>query len=226
MKIILSIFSLFLLWSCSLKQTNSIKPIINDSINLFAFVGKKISVTEFDPNENKIEKIIDAETGDTIITERYVMDYGFKCKYLVIINIYNKLNKDTIEFIAYDHYGRPGFENYDTVLLYISKSENGDYYFHRKYQFDEIFKNKKGYYYTYPKFLGTMYTPYKDSLSGFDIDLKQKKFPIGHLSKETLIQYYPKEFYKIEDSTAYPIRGISLEEMIKYRLKTNFRNLK
>jgi hypothetical protein len=199
---------------------------MDDSINLYAFIGKRISVEEFDPNENSIQKRIDPETGDTLVIKRYVMDYGFNSKYIVIANLYNKLNKDTVEFIAFDHYGRPGFEKYDTVILYISKSENGEYYFHRKYQFDEVFKNKKGRYYSYPKFLGTLYTPYKDSLKGFKVNLKHKKFPIGHLSKESIQNYYPNEFYKIEDSIAYPIRGISLEELINFRLKTTFRDLK
>ena len=44
---------------------------VNDSINLYAFVGEKISVIAFDPNENSnniIEYEIDEETGDSIKT--------------------------------------------------------------------------------------------------------------------------------------------------------------
>ena len=118
------------------------------SVNLFAFVGKKISVTEFDPNTEKQEEIkIDSVTGETIIQKFYVMDVGFKCKYLVINNVFNKLENDTIEFIAYDHYGRPAFEEPEYVLLYISKSSKGNHFFHQKYQYDYLRKNSDGIFY-------------------------------------------------------------------------------
>ncbi|HWR32822.1 MAG TPA: hypothetical protein VN451_04825, partial [Chitinophagaceae bacterium] len=58
--------------------------------------------------------------------------------------VFNDLDADTIDFIAYHHYGRPGFENFEFVLLYISKSDDGKYFFHQKYQFDVLFRNRKG----------------------------------------------------------------------------------
>lgn len=210
---------------CKTNSTNSFKPKIDESINLYAFIGKKISITQFDHNENNVKIKIDSLTGDTITTTRYIMDKGFKAKYLVLNNIFNQLKSDTVEFFAYDHYGTPEFEKYDTILLYLSKSKEEGHYFHQKYQFDEIFKDKKGKQYTYPKFWGTMYTPYKDSLKGFDVNLKDKKIPVGNLSKESLEIKYPKEFYKIEDSIAYPYKGISLEDVIVFRLKTMFKDL-
>ncbi len=49
------------------------------SVNLFAFVGKKISVIEFDPNAEKEEKTsIDSITGEKKIDRSYVMDLGSK----------------------------------------------------------------------------------------------------------------------------------------------------
>ncbi len=109
------------------------------NVNLFAFVGKKISVTEFDPNTEQKEIIsTDSLTGEKIVRKSNIMDYGFRCKYLVLKNVYNHVENDTIEFIAYDHYGRPGFEKSEYVLLYISKSSEGNYYFHQKYQYDDL----------------------------------------------------------------------------------------
>ncbi|WP_460219321.1 hypothetical protein [Psychroserpens sp. MEBiC05023] len=116
----------------------------DESKNLYAFIGKKISVTEFDPNENNMRKIIDTITGDTLIRESYVMDRGFKAKYKVVINVFNDLKSDTIEFLAYDHYGRPTFENYENVLLYISLSKEKGNYYHQKYQFDPVEKSTDG----------------------------------------------------------------------------------
>ncbi|MCR1026434.1 hypothetical protein NQT66_16550 [Cellulophaga baltica] len=116
----------------------------NDSVNLYAFIGEKISVTEFDPNENNTRIEIDSISGDTIRRVSYVMDSGFKNKYKVVKNVFNDLKTDTIEFVAYDHYGRPGFEKYENVILYISlNNEKGNYY-HQKYQFDPIEKTKNG----------------------------------------------------------------------------------
>lgn len=163
-------------------------------------------MTEFDPNENKESEFtgeyeIDEETGDTLKISRrhYIMDGAFKCKYQVVRKMFNYLESDTVEFIAYDHYGTPGFAESDTVILYLSKSEDGSHYFHQKYQYDNIFKDKKGNYFSYPKFPGTKYTTYKDSLKGFKAILKNEKFNIKDLSKETVESYYPKEFNKMPD---------------------------
>lgn len=116
----------------------------NDSINLFAFIGQKISITEFDPNENNERIEIDSLTGVTIRRVSYVMDNGFKNKYKVIKNVFNDLKRDTIEFVAYDHYGRPGFENYENVILYVSLNKEKGNYYQQKYQFDPVEKTKNG----------------------------------------------------------------------------------
>ncbi len=116
----------------------------NDSVNLYAFIGEKISVIEFDPNENNKRMEIDSITGDTLIFKSYVMDNGFKNKYKVIKNVHNELKTDTIEFEAYDHYGRPAFENYKNVLLYLSYNKEKNKYYHQKYIFDPIEKDKNG----------------------------------------------------------------------------------
>lgn len=116
----------------------------DDSVNLYAFIGEKISVTEFDPNVNNTRLEINSITGDTIRKVRYVMDEGFKCKYKVIKNIFNDLKTDTIEFEAYDHYGRPAFEKYENVILYISLDKDKGTYYHQKYQFDVVRETKDG----------------------------------------------------------------------------------
>lgn len=114
------------------------------NVNLNAFIGQKISITEFDPNENNTEIVIDSMTGDTIRRVKYVMDKGFKSKYKVVKNVFNDLETDTIEFIAFDHYGRPEFEKYKNVILYISFNKEKGYYFHQKYQFQKVQKDKNG----------------------------------------------------------------------------------
>ncbi|NTS40414.1 hypothetical protein HRG84_05810 [Flavisolibacter sp. BT320] len=122
---------------------------IDTSVNLYAFVGEKISVVRYDPNSDSntptsIE--IDEATGDTITMRKrsFVMDNAFEARYKVLHAVYNDLRADTIVFMAFDHYGRPAFENHSTVLLYLSKSKDGSHYFHQKYQFDPLAKSKEG----------------------------------------------------------------------------------
>ena len=104
-------------------------------VNLFAFVGKKISVIEFDPNaEQKGVKFYDSIIRDTIIRKSHYMDNAYRCKYLIVENVFNNPKIDTIDFIAYDHYGNPAFSKYETALLYVSKSIKENHYYHQKYQ--------------------------------------------------------------------------------------------
>lgn len=147
MKNLIAIVGIFILFvCCKSTKINNDSDLISkkDSINLYAFIGEKISVTEFNPNENNFEIVVDSVSGDTMRLVNYVMDRGFKAKYKVLKNVFNELKFDTIEFDAYDHYGRPQFENYENILLYISlDKENGNFY-HQKYQFDPVKKTKNG----------------------------------------------------------------------------------
>ena len=152
MKNLISILSFAILLGCS-TQKEVLKDFNEDDsdVNLYAFIGKKIFVTQFDPNAEQEKKIeIDSITGDTIIRRSHIMDLGFRCRYLVVKNIFNRLKKDTVDFLAYDHYGRPRFEESENVLLYISITKDGQYY-HQKYQFQQIETDADG------KFYGTIY---------------------------------------------------------------------
>lgn len=129
--------------STDIKTKNSFQ-IQDDTINLYAFIGKKISMTEFDSNEGNTEIEIDSMTGDTATWMRYyVMDRGFKASYKVLSNVFNNLKKDAVNFVVYDHYGKPKFKNYKYVMLYLSLDDKGDYY-HQKYQYDPVKKSKDG----------------------------------------------------------------------------------
>ncbi|WP_379964655.1 hypothetical protein [Epilithonimonas sp. UC225_85] len=234
-RLIISILLSTFLVSCKSSIINTSKNLpfggINESINLYAFVGEKISVIEFDPNENqeknqKSEKILDEETGDsaTVVYQRYIMDNAFRCKYKIIRKLFNDTKTDTIEFLAYDHYGNPAFAEKDTVILYLSKSIEDGHFFHQKYQFDNVFKDENGNYFSYPKFNGSE-DQSNASLKGFDVNLKNVNFDVSHLNDDAKKIYYPKEFYKIENNIATPVKGIYLYQLIIYRLNTTFKDL-
>lgn len=116
----------------------------DDSVNLYAFIGEKISVIEFTPYDNNSLNEIDSITGENIQKMSIGLDNGFKIKYKVVKNVFNDLKTDTIEFVAYDHYGRPKFENYQNVILYISFNRKKGHYYHQKYQYDPVLKTKDG----------------------------------------------------------------------------------
>ena len=93
-------------------------------------------------------------------------------------------------------------------------------------QYDEIFKDKDGNYYSYPKFRSTEDLKYaKENIKGFKTSFKNKKFNLKNLSPEVTKIYYPEEFYEIKNNFAIPIKGIQLNELIHYRLKTSFKDL-
>ncbi len=181
MKNYLIIILIYVLFGCSTqKKVVSHNYFAEDkSVNLFAFVGKKISVIEFDPNAEKEEKTsIDSISGEKKIDRSYVLDLGFRCKYLIQKNIFNKLETDTIDFIAYDHYGRPNFEKSEFVLLYISKSQKGNYYVHRKYQFDYLERDSNGLFYGYMHTIknSKKHIKYKNKrVASLEILFKEKK---------------------------------------------------
>jgi len=96
---------------------------VNDSNHLFAFVGEKIAVEPLPHKQGS-------------------MDNGFKAKYAILQKVYGSFPQDTIEFVAYDHYGTPSFSKFKNVLLYVS-ADSGTYY-HQKYMYNDVFKTKDG----------------------------------------------------------------------------------
>jgi hypothetical protein len=90
---------------------------------LIAFVGEKIDVQP-----------LPQEPGS--------MDGSFSAKYKVLLRVYGHYAKDTIEFVAYDHYGWPAFSRFQNVLLFVREYE-GKYY-HEKYQYFDVYKTKNG----------------------------------------------------------------------------------
>jgi hypothetical protein len=94
---------------------------MSENPDLFAFVGTKISISE---------------------VEQTSLDAAFDCKYKILQWVYNHLPEDTIEFRAYDHFGRFPFANYDHVLMFISRYD--DTLYHEKYQFFPVYQTSNG----------------------------------------------------------------------------------
>jgi hypothetical protein len=114
----------------------------NSKKEIFAFIGEKISIEDYKRPMPEDDYKISA-SGDSIKTLSYLrMDNGYKAKYKVIKNIHNEIKTDTIEFIAFDHYGTPTFSKCENALLFLFKEKEAFYHF--KYQYFEVFKTDEG----------------------------------------------------------------------------------
>jgi hypothetical protein len=168
---------------------------------LFVFVGEKIEVIELGP------------VGDT----KYTLDYAFKAKYRVLENIYGDLEKDVIEFTAYDHDGILEFSFFDHVLLYIVK-ENSEY-FHCRNLFSPLFKTRDGrwaapydyYEYKPPYNKGSKIKPEKIEFSSI-VELDMTNIP-----KKFRNAYFPKPYYKRIGSKAIAIYGNYIPELFQLK---------
>lgn len=141
--LILSFLSLFICCKSKTIINTNDSILKNDSINLYAFIGKKISV------EDAYEEIkyffeIDKKTGDTIYSKTTNFFQRHIGSYEVIKNVYNDLRRDTIVFMGYDHFGNPKFKAYDYVLLYLTFNESDSTYYHDKNQYQVVKQTKDG----------------------------------------------------------------------------------
>ena len=137
----------FLLFLISCKPTDLKKDSLiekeDKTVNLYAFIGKKIFVQKVERDTTLTEKFIGLD-GDTVVQKVIPFDQKFEAKYQVLKNVFNELPTDTGSFLVYDHYGRPKFQNYENALLYISVDQEDENYYLQKYQYDPVKKTKKG----------------------------------------------------------------------------------
>jgi hypothetical protein len=100
-------FFVLVLCACQNSVTRNIAPLVPKSDTsaiekkntLFAFVGEKMDVQSLP---------VDPES----------MDGGIRAKYEILLPVYGSYSGETIEFIAYDHYGWPAFASFKNVLLF------------------------------------------------------------------------------------------------------------
>jgi hypothetical protein len=170
---------------------------ISDTTRLFAFVGEKISV-------------------EPIPSQRGSMDNCFKAKYVILKRVYGNFSNDTIEFIAYDHYGIPPFSKFKNALLYVS-ADSGTYY-HQKYMYNDVYKTNDG------RWAGTYASD--DYGHGYNrhtnikpvkIDFATKvSFPLKMVDEQgrQLEFSYPKPYFKIVGDSAFAVYGNYVEDLV------------
>lgn len=181
------------------KKNNPIDYVKNyngDNNKLLAFVGQKITLDNLPHREGS-------------------MDGGFKAKYKILQKVFGNFSQDTIEFVAYDHYGIPPFSQFDNVLLFVS-ADSGTYY-HQKYMFNDVYLTKEG------KWAGS----YAEEDYGHDYNKKTRVKPIiinfeKEVSYPTKIMKsdsqvvsvrYSKKYFKTIGDKAIPVYGNYVEDL-------------
>ena len=170
---------------------------VNDTTRLFAFVGEKISV-------------------DPLPHTQGSMDNGFKAKYVILKKVYSNFPQDTIEFVAYDHYGTPPFSKFKNVILYVS-ADSGTYY-HQKYMYNDVYKTKDG------RWAGSYASDDYEHANNKHTKIKPVKIEFAEkVSLPTKIVdeegrqlefSYPKPYFKTVGDSAFPVYGNYVEDLV------------
>lgn len=166
---------------------------------LFVFVGQKIEVTELPYEEGS-------------------MDGKFYAKYKILQRVYGMYQKDTIEFVAYDHYGVPGFSKFKNVLLFVSEYK-GKYY-HEKYMYNDVYLTEDG------RWAGAYSNDYGHSYNE-NTTVKPEKIEFAEeVSYPVKIKYgdgeeyepdYPEPYFKKVGDKAIAVYGNYVEVLFKLK---------
>jgi len=109
---------------------------------LFAFVGQKISVDEFKA-PSKCPQLVEEKPDGTATVCFEIPNAAFHAQYRVLQPVHGQYDGPVIRFDAFDHYGRPRFAQYEHVLLFVSKAEDGRWV-HVKYQYFPVYETVNG----------------------------------------------------------------------------------
>lgn len=144
------------------------------------------------------------------------MDNGFKAKYAILEEVYGGFPRDTIEFVAYDHYGTPAFSKFKIVLLFVS-ADSGTYY-HQKHMYNDVYKTKDG------RWAGTYASDdYKHAynrhtkVKTIKIEFAENvSFPIKTVDEERrqIELSYPEPYFKIVGDSAFAVYGNYVEDLV------------
>ena len=186
--------------------------------SLIVFIGEKIEVNYVERPWSVSDTII--EDNDTIIYISVRMDSEYLAKYKILQLINGSYKSDTIEFIVFDHYGKPAFSKYQTVLLFVS-DYNGKLY-HEKYQYFDLYMAENGKWAS-PYSSETYNHPFKDSITVKPeiIPFTDKIFySIRKMPKNEIKERFPQPYYKIEKKRAIAIYGNYVEDLFKLKQQT------
>jgi len=187
--------------------------------SLYVFVGEKIEVKEW-PQPKSIESIdTTIVEGDTIIMKKasLSMDARFISRYRIVQQIFGTFKSDTIEFLAFDHYGTPAFSKYKYVMLFVY-NYNGKLY-HEKYKYFDVYKTKNGRWASSYKVRDYEHDYNKNIMVKPEIIdfVKQVSYKIKGRSKEDINYLFPSPYFKIIRRKAIAVWGNYVEELFELK---------
>jgi hypothetical protein len=164
---------------------------------LYVIIGEKIEVKE-------------------LTDEKNIMDAKFLAKYKILERVCGDYRRDTVEFIVYDHYGRPAFEDYKTVMLYLIEYE-GKFY-HEKYLYHDLYKTKAGRWASPYDWLDhDRVDSSKNPPKPIKIDFAEEvSYSTIGLKKREIKQRFPEPFYQIADTKAIAVYGFHVPELFEF----------
>lgn len=173
--------------------------------NLIVFVGEKISVEEF-----KMKLPPGARAFDS----------AFKVKYRVKQLVYGRYDASTIEFEAYDHHGRPGFEKFSHSLMLVSRDDGKLY--HEKYQYYPVFRAASG------AWFGCGPTgPHEAELrAGISVArpmvfAEDAFYPISpRMSREAIARWFPSQHFSVRGDKAFCLTGAPVKDLFEVKKHT------
>lgn len=175
---------------------------------LLAFVGRKQSVRD-------ITEQLRRKSQDALL-----LDGFFRAKYRVEQVVYGEYAGDVIEFTAADHYGRPRFEQFEHVMLFVSAADDGGY-FHEKYQFYPVFRTRSGAWAACAPFDEYDAEERASVVGPHPIDFgPDAYFRLGELSLAEAEQLLPAPQFRIEGRKAYCTQGNTTEELLRIKQRT------
>jgi len=172
--------------------------------DLIIGVMRKRSLQQFEPAFTGVEEGVD-----------YIfLDGAFLANYEVLEILKGRYSEPTIEFVAYDHYGRPAFSEFDAVMLYLLKGE--EIIQHIKYEFLPVFELRGGGW----------------AVCGevFDLDQKPLLVPkplklvkpgplkLANRSRSQILEDFPKKFFRHSRGQVYCTHGNSANEVVSAQI--------
>lgn len=209
---------LFLLLHCF----QAILTAQSEKDSLVVFVGEKIEVTDWTKEKQpySIDTIINGNDTDYVEHYSVSMDSKYIARYKVLELIHGTYQKDTIEFIVYDHYGTPAFSQYQTVLLFVSHHKGKLY--HQKYQYFDLYPTDENKWAS-PYSVTDYNHSYKEEITvkPEKISFKDEvSYPIGRMTTEQIQRLFPEPYYRIKNGKAVAVYGNHVKELFILKQQT------
>ena len=199
--------------------------------SIYAFIGKVIESNKVDYKEHYglKDKITNysLQIGDTkndyqlIDKAPILMDEMYVTKVKVIKWLNNDIKKDIIEFVSFDHYGKPDFLSVEYPILYLGFNKKKKEFYQYKYQFDIAYKIKEKWLGIY-QFRDLYITKYLANVKTVSVNIPYnlpEKFNIDN--EEQREKYFPRDFYDIKSNREAFIRKLyKVEDLANVRMNS------